>query len=139
MDRRRFGLELRGSTAAFSAAADLFRPEPLRGDAALPTRPPGVDTQAEVVLEVDASSSRCAHLDRIRTVLPASPGCEERLAQSHAWVHLRICMTRGHVGCCDDSAGRHATAHWRASGHPVIRSLEPGEAWGRCFEDGCTP
>jgi CPA2 family monovalent cation:H+ antiporter-2 len=133
-------IELRGSAGAFAAAADLFRTEPPPSDREGPaTNPPNVDTQAEVTLEVDASTSMCGHLDRIRPVVPATPGCEECLAAGQAWLHLRICMTCGHVGCCDDSPGRHATAHWRASGHPVIRSLEPGESWGWCFEDGYAP
>ena len=51
------------------------------------------------------------------------------------WGANHCVMTCGHVGCCDDSPGRHASAHWEASGHPLIRSLEPGEAWGWCFED----
>ena len=129
-------LELRGSPAAFAAAADLFRSEPLPDDAApAPPPPPAVDTQTEVRLEVGQDGDACTHLERVRTVVPATPGCQECLAAGQRWVHLRICMTCGHVGCCDDSPGQHATAHWRASGHPVIRSLEPGEGWGWCFED----
>jgi uncharacterized UBP type Zn finger protein len=79
----------------------------------------------------------CTHLDQVLvTELPASSdGCEECLAQGGKWVHLRICLRCGHVGCCDDSPGRHATAHHAATGHPIIRSLEPGEDWSWCFED----
>jgi CPA2 family monovalent cation:H+ antiporter-2 len=129
-------LELRGSAEAFSAAADLFRTEPLPDDAAPPPPPPAaVDTQAEVRLEPGPDGDACAHLDRVRAVVPSTPGCQECLASGQRWVHLRVCMTCGHVGCCDDSPGRHASAHWEASGHPLIRSLEPGEAWGWCFED----
>jgi hypothetical protein len=79
----------------------------------------------------------CTHLDQVLvTELPASSdGCEECLAEGGKWVHLRICLRCGHVGCCDDSPGRHATAHHAATGHAIIRSLEPGEDWSWCFED----
>jgi uncharacterized UBP type Zn finger protein len=79
----------------------------------------------------------CTHLDQVLiTELPAaSDGCEECLAEGGKWVHLRICLQCGHVGCCDDSPGRHATAHHAATSHAIIRSLEPGEDWSWCFED----
>jgi uncharacterized UBP type Zn finger protein len=79
----------------------------------------------------------CTHLDTITiTQLPESTdGCEECLASGGKWVHLRICLECGHVGCCDDSPGQHATAHARQSEHPIIRSLEPGEDWSWCFVD----
>ena len=62
-------------------------------------------------------------------------GCEECLRTGGRWVHLRVCRTCGHVGCCDNSPGRHATAHFHSTGHPVIRSFEPGETWGWCYVD----
>jgi uncharacterized UBP type Zn finger protein len=79
----------------------------------------------------------CTHLDTITvTELPeAVPGCEECLASGGAWVHLRICLSCGHVGCCDSSPGKHASAHFEASDHTLIRSLEPGEQWSWCFVD----
>jgi len=79
----------------------------------------------------------CSHLDHVLiTRLPeAVEGCEDCLRTGGAWLHLRICLECGHVGCCDDSPGRHATAHYRSSGHPIIRSLEPGEIWSWCFVD----
>jgi hypothetical protein len=81
--------------------------------------------------------SRCTHLDHVHlTELPeSSPGCEDCLATGGEWVHLRICLECGHVGCCDDSPNRHATAHAHASEHPIIRSLEPGEEWCWCYVD----
>jgi uncharacterized UBP type Zn finger protein len=79
----------------------------------------------------------CDHLGTITvTELPASAdGCQECLAQGGVWLHLRICLECGHVGCCDDSPGRHATAHAHAEGHPLVRSLEPGETWSWCYLD----
>jgi uncharacterized UBP type Zn finger protein len=79
----------------------------------------------------------CAHLDHVKiTELPESvAGCEECLAAGEGWLHLRICLECGHVGCCDDSPGRHASAHAKTTGHPIIRSLEPREDWSWCFRD----
>jgi len=77
----------------------------------------------------------CSHLDTIRSVTPSSPGCEDCLRIGGRWIHLRLCMCCGHVGCCDDSPNRHARAHWSATGHPIIRSYEPGESWWWCYED----
>ena len=79
----------------------------------------------------------CTHLDTIKVLqLPESvAGCEDCLREGGVWLHLRICLECGHVGCCDDSPNRHATAHHRSSGHPLIRSLEPGEEWSWCFVD----
>jgi hypothetical protein len=81
--------------------------------------------------------SACTHLDQVVvTSLPESvAGCEDCLAGGTLWVHLRICLACGHVGCCDSSPERHASAHSLGSGHVVIRSLEPGEDWSWCFED----
>lgn len=65
---------------------------------------------------------------------PNTPGvCEDHQPDEGPWVHLRICLTCGHVGCCDSSAPRHATVHYQRTGHPVMRSAEPGEAWRWCF------
>lgn len=77
----------------------------------------------------------CTHLSYIRDVRPSAPGCEDCLRIGSWWVHLRMCMTCGQVGCCDSSPNRHASAHANASGHPIIRSLEPGEDWMWCFVD----
>jgi uncharacterized UBP type Zn finger protein len=82
-------------------------------------------------------STSCSHLETIEiTELPdAVDGCEDCLAAGGVWLHLRICLGCGHVGCCDDSPGQHASAHARGAGHPIIRSLEHGEDWCWCFED----
>jgi uncharacterized UBP type Zn finger protein len=79
----------------------------------------------------------CTHLDHVKvTELPeAVDGCEECLAEGEPWLHLRICLECGHVGCCDDSPNRHATAHAKSTDHPIIRSLQPGEDWSWCFVD----
>jgi uncharacterized UBP type Zn finger protein len=83
------------------------------------------------------SPQECTHLESITVnTLPDSvEGCEDCLAQGGVWLHLRICLECGHVGCCDDSPGQHATRHYRSSEHPIIRSLEPGEDWSWCFVD----
>src|SRR3954451_3696583 len=77
------------------------------------------------------------HLDHVLvTELPeAVDGCEDCLATGGRWLHLRICLECGHVGCCDSSPNRHATAHSRSAGPPIIRSIQPGEDWAWCFED----
>jgi uncharacterized UBP type Zn finger protein len=77
----------------------------------------------------------CSHLDQIRAVTPSAEGCEDCLRIGASWVHLRLCMTCGHVGCCDSSPNRHATAHFRAMEHPVVRSHEKGEDWLWCYAD----
>ncbi len=78
----------------------------------------------------------CSHLDQIREVEPRTPGaCEECLKMKSWWVHLRLCLSCGHVGCCDSSPNRHATKHYRAVHHPIVQSLEPGEDWRWCYAD----
>lgn len=77
----------------------------------------------------------CRHLEQVRDVTPRGDGCEECLKTGDEWVHLRVCETCGHVGCCDDSKNKHAAAHFHATEHPVIRSLEPGESWRWCYVD----
>ena len=80
--------------------------------------------------------SVCEHLDQIAVEVPGDvAGCEECLKIGGRWVHLRLCLSCGTVGCCDDSPNRHATAHFQAAGHPLIRSLEPGEEWNWCYVD----
>jgi uncharacterized UBP type Zn finger protein len=68
-------------------------------------------------------------------VRPRTRGCEECLKLGGRWVHLRLCLECGHVGCCDSSPNRHATAHFHESHHPVIRSFEPNEEWAFCYCD----
>ncbi len=77
----------------------------------------------------------CTHLEMIRDVVPSAPGCEDCLRIGGVWLHLRLCLTCGRVGCCDSSPNRHARAHAEAAEHPIISSLEPGEDWAWCFVD----
>lgn len=77
----------------------------------------------------------CEHFGHARPVTPGADGCEECLRAGDTWVHLRLCLDCGHVGCCDSSKNRHATRHFRTTDHPVIRSFEPGEGWGWCYVD----
>ena len=78
----------------------------------------------------------CTHLVTVAVVEPSSTGCEDCLRMGGHWVHLRMCMHCGHIGCCDNSPNRHATAHWQANrDHPIIRSYEPGEDWWWCYPD----
>ena len=79
----------------------------------------------------------CSHLDQIQvSELPGSiEGCEECLKIGSSWLHLRMCMSCGEIGCCDSSPNRHASRHAREASHPIVRSAEPGEDWGWCFVD----
>jgi uncharacterized UBP type Zn finger protein len=77
----------------------------------------------------------CTHLNQIRDVKPSAAGCEECLKMKDRWVHLRMCLTCGHVGCCDSSKNKHATKHFHATSHPIVRSIEPGERWRWCYVD----
>jgi len=101
---------------AVAGLASRFMPSPARG-----TRRP--------------AASACSHLDQIKVVEPSGHACLDCVAVGDTWTHLRMCMTCGHVGCCDDSKNKHATAHFHGTGHPVIRSIEPGETWRWCYVD----
>ncbi|WP_184501740.1 MULTISPECIES: UBP-type zinc finger domain-containing protein [Rhizobium] len=80
-------------------------------------------------------SQSCNHRLGISNVVPQSLGCEDCMASGMAWVHLRLCRSCGHVGCCDNSPGRHATAHYFATAHPIIEGYDPPEGWGWCYVD----
>jgi uncharacterized UBP type Zn finger protein len=79
--------------------------------------------------------SNCSHLDQFKDVKPKSRGCEECLATGESWVHLRMCRTCGHVGCCDSSKNKHATRHFRETAHAIMQSAQPGEDWCYCYID----
>lgn len=77
----------------------------------------------------------CTHIDQVQEVEASSNGCEDCLKIGGRWVHLRLCMTCGHVGCCDNSPNKHATKHFHDSNHAIMTSFEPEEDWGWCFVD----
>ena len=77
----------------------------------------------------------CSHLADVVAVPPHSLGCEECLKSGTTWVQLRLCLSCGHVGCCDSSPGKHATKHFHHTKHPVMASFEPGERWAWCYVD----
>lgn len=82
------------------------------------------------------TTASCSHLPTIAEVTPSSTrGCEDCLAEGSRWVHLRECLQCGKVACCDDSPRKHATAHFYASSHPIVRSMEPHEEWAWCYSD----
>ena len=133
-------LVLAGTADAFAQVAPLFRVGTLdtvaMAEVLADTRTV-VDTDRPVELDPQPGV-RCSHLGQITRVMPSARGCEDCLRTGDRWVHLRICMTCGHVGCCDSSPNRHATAHNHTSRHPIIKSLEPGENWGWCYPDAVT-
>jgi uncharacterized UBP type Zn finger protein len=77
----------------------------------------------------------CPHIATLEPVPPKSTVCDECIARGDTWVHLRACLECGNVGCCDESKNKHATRHYRATGHPLIQTLEPGEDWIWCYVD----
>ena len=80
-------------------------------------------------------AATCSHLKTIRQVTPSGDGCKESLEMGDTWVHLRLCLACGHVGCCDSSKNKHATKHFHQSMHPIIQSFELGEDWRWCYVD----
>lgn len=142
-------LELSGSTQAFANNAAMFR-SPGNGQIrkSVPPRPPkndettlafadetGIDMETELRYRPKVDAEVCSHLDRIRPVFPSAPGCEECLRIGDDWVHLRLCLVCGHVGCCDTSKNKHGTAHFHETNHPVMKSLEKADDWAWCFVD----
>lgn len=137
-------LILAGPSDAFTRSAAIFRSKNTPAAMAANVDKANVDKEdmkikfdpeKAVELNVARPHPSCTHLDQTRSVLPSARGCEECLRIGDTWVHLRICMTCGHVGCCDSSKNKHATGHFRETGHPIIKSLEPGEDWAWCYKD----
>ena len=85
------------------------------------------------------SPEHCTHLDQIRIETTDKHVCEDYIKTGDTWVELRLCLTCGHVGCCDSSKNKHATKHFRSSGHPLVRTIEPGESWVWCYVDEIFP
>lgn len=147
-------LVLSGSTSAFAQNAALFRAAKSADDfpaaktaAVAFAKPaaatalkengnaPAIDTEKAIDYKAQVDASVCAHLGQIKRVYPSAAGCEECLQTGDSWVHLRICLTCGHMGCCDDSKNKHATAHFHASNHSLIKSMERGEDWAWCYRE----
>jgi Zn-finger in ubiquitin-hydrolases and other protein len=82
-----------------------------------------------------AMPRECTHTGEIREVVPSADGCEDCLRIGDDWVHLRLCLTCGHVGCCDSSRNRHAATHAAGEEHPVVQAYQPGESWRWCYVD----
>ena len=99
---------------------------------------PMTDTSFGQIARKLSGMATCNHLIQIKPVHPNTKGCEECLKIGQSWVHLRMCMECGHVGCCDSSIGKHATKHFHATKHPIMRSIEPGESWYWCYVDELT-
>jgi hypothetical protein len=96
------------------------------------------DPTARYVIRRRRSMSRqkqCTHQDQIQNVTPSAQGCEDCLKTGDSWVHLRICLICGHVGCCDSSKNKHATKHYHDTSHPIVQSFQPGEDWRWCYID----
>ena len=86
--------------------------------------------------EADTSLQPCEHAAEMKIYQPRSEeGCGECVKNNYKWVHLRLCLACGHVGCCDSSKNKHATKHFHATQHPIIQSFEPGEDWRWCYVD----
>lgn len=126
-------VELGASPAAIGKALIGLRGAKESSDEG-PSPPATLRARYELTSEERASNA-CRHTGNARAVAPLSPGCAECLAEGGRWVHLRVCLECGHVGCCDSSPHRHARAHFEATGHGLIKSAEPGEDWAWCFLD----
>ena len=86
-------------------------------------------------IENNRIMANCEHIHQAQDIQPSRRVCEDCVKTGDQWVHLRICLTCGHVGCCDSSKNKHATKHFHTAHHPIIKSLEPGEDWGWCYID----
>ncbi|AWN23547.1 potassium transporter KefB [Deinococcus irradiatisoli] len=132
--------EERGNLEKLGASTVLTSPDAVALGAmrVLGMAPPAEDAGAEISLSAE-QRGMCSHAHSLSVVRPTSADtCPECVALGDSWVHLRVCMTCGHTGCCDSSKNKHASAHAAASGHPIIRSLEPGESWAYCYPDALT-
>lgn len=89
----------------------------------------------KIVRPGQVESDECSHLNSIRNITPNSSGCEDCLKMGDQWVNLRVCLTCGYVGCCDNSKNKHATKHFHDTQHPIIQTLEPWEEWLWCYVD----
>ena len=99
---------------------------------------PNVSTERLELKPEERRSDACTHQEQTKVVTPEADVCLECVALGDTWVHLRVCMTCGHVGCCDSSKNKHASAHFETAEHPIIKSLEKGETWSYCYVDKAT-
>jgi uncharacterized UBP type Zn finger protein len=118
----------------------LISPSPVKKACERPlhaqwARPAGQVSKRDRIGSREDTAMECTHLDHIHKVKPSAKGCEDCLKIGSTWVHLRLCMECGHVGCCDSSPNKHATKHFHKTKHPIMRSIEPGESWGWCYID----
>jgi uncharacterized UBP type Zn finger protein len=90
-------------------------------------------------LKEEPMAESCSHVNQIKFTTTDKHVCEDCIKTGDTWVHLRLCLECGHVGCCDSSKNKHATKHFHRSEHPLIRSIEPGEAWIWCYVDEMSP
>jgi uncharacterized UBP type Zn finger protein len=88
---------------------------------------------------MDTTETICGHLDQIAVTTTRKHHCDDCVRISGTWLHLRMCLSCGHVGCCDSSPNRHAARHYRRTTHPLVRSIEPGEHWIWCYADQVMP
>jgi CPA2 family monovalent cation:H+ antiporter-2 len=148
-------LILSGLPEAFAANSNLFRPGNKRDDKPLKSQPNAslqnastvtpnggktnenkkIDTEKAIEFVPQVDESVCSHLKQIRPVFPSADGCEDCLRTGDSWVHLRICLSCGHTGCCDSSKNKHAGKHLEESRHATVKSLETGEDWAWCYAD----
>jgi CPA2 family monovalent cation:H+ antiporter-2 len=94
-----------------------------------------VDGLGRFVFQGTPRERYCKHLDQVSTAEPPEPVCPKCVDGHYKWVHVRMCLTCGELGCCDSSSAQHARQHFEETGHPMIRSVEPGEQWGWCYVD----
>lgn len=95
-----------------------------------------IESKVNIFTDVDSPEREaCSHLDQIQVVTPNSDGCEQCIRLGDTWVNLRLCMSCGQVGCCDDSKNKHASKHHKATNHPIIMSFQPNEEWLWCYVD----
>ena len=87
------------------------------------------------LLHISRTMTQCTHTDQINRVTPSAQGCEECLKVGDSWVHLRMCLMCGHVGCCNSSKNKHAQKHFNSTKHPIVESFEPNEDWRWCYVD----
>ena len=111
----------------------------LRSEAGAGAKRGASEGQLKNSIEEAALAAQCSHLGEMKFTTTKTHVCEQCVKMGDRWVHLRLCMECGNVGCCDSSKNKHATKHFHASKHPLMRSIEPGESWVWCYVDDLSP